>query len=485
MAEESLKTKTVKGIFWSFCERFGSLLILFIANVILARELSPDDFGLVGMLMVFILLSQILIDGGLGNALIQRKKLTDTDCSTVFYSNIVVAAICYVALYLAAESIAGFYRQPSLVEMIRILGLVVVCDAFGVVQNSLLMKSINFKTITIIKVGAALVSTVSAIVAAYCGLGVWSLVIQYLANSVIKSVMLWATASWMPTFTFSMQSFRGLFGFGSKLLLANLLSEGYRHLQVLIIGKFFPVREVGYYTQAKHLQDVPVTTVFTIVNQVTFPVFSKLQNDKEQLVRGLRRSLKILTFLNFPVMACLVVIAEPVFMLLFGEKWMMSVPYFQWLCGGFGLLLVIHNTNMNSLKAIGKSDIVLYLEIVKKVLGLGMIFGFLALGNGAMSIMWALAINSFIELFLNGYFTGKYIGYGVIRQIKDVFPNFAVTVVAGTVSYVLTQVIDVHNLALMVLQMLCFAAIYLLLMKLFKVESFEYLITELKTRLKK
>lgn len=485
MAQENIKTKTVKGIFWSFCERFGSLAILFVANVVLARMLSPDDFGLVGMLMVFILLSQILIDGGLGNALIQRKNLTAVDCSTVFYSNIAVAVICYTVLYFAAEGIAEFYEQPQLVEMIRVLGLVVISDAFGVVQNNLLMKEINFKVITLIKVGSALVSTISAIVAAYCGLGVWSLVIQYLANSVIKSVMLWVTASWMPTFTFSMQSFRGLFGFGSKLLLANLLSEGYRHLQVLIIGKFFPVREVGYYTQAKHLQDVPVATVLTIVNQVTFPVFSQLQDDREQLVRGLRRSLKILTFVNFPVMACLIVIAEPVFMLLFGEKWMMSVPYFQWLCGGFGLLLVIHNTNMNSLKAIGKSDIVLYLEIVKKVLGLSMIFGFLVFGNGVMSIMWALAINSFIELFLNGYFTGKYIGYGVIKQMKDVFPNFAVTVVAGAVSYVLAQVVDVHYMAQMVLQILCFAAIYLLLMKIFKVESFEYLITELKTRLKK
>ncbi len=483
--EESIKAKAFKGVFWSFCERFGSLLILFIANIVLARELSPEDFGLVGMLMVFILLSQILVDGGLGNALIQKKDVTQVDCSTVFYSNIAVAAVCYAVLYFAADAIAGFYSQPQLVEMIRVLGLVVVFDALGAVQNNLLMRDINFKLVAVVKVGAALVSTVVAIVSAYCGLGVWSLVIQYLVNSVIKSLLLWITATWYPAIEFSFRSFKTLFGFGSKLLIACLLSEGYRHLQVMIIGKFFPAKEVGYYTQAKHLQDVPITTILTIVNQVTFPVFSKLQDNKEKLVSGLRRSLKILTFINFPVMACLVVIAQPVFLLLFGEKWLMSVPYFQWLCGGFGFLLVIHNTNLNSLKAIGKSDIVLYLEIIKKVLGLGMIFGFLAMGYGAMSIMWALAINSVIEFFLNGYYTGKHVGYGIIKQARDILPNFAITVIAGVVSYLLPQVIDMHYLAMMVVQILCFATIYLMFMKMFKVESFEYLITELKTRIKK
>lgn len=484
MSQGDIKQKAVKGIFWSFCERFGSLLILFTANVVLARMLTPEDFGLVGILMAFVMISQILIDGGLGNALIQRQKITTVDCSTVFYTNIVVAGVCYMALFFGADTIASFYDQPSLSQLIKVLGLVVVIDAFGAVQNNLLMKEVDFKRITIVKVVSALVSSVVAIVGAICGMGVWSLVVQYVINSIMKSLLLWLLSSWRPVLSFSGSSFKVLFGYGSKLLLANVLSEAYRNLQVLIIGKFFPKAEVGYYSQAKHLQDVPVATILTIVNQVTFPIFSKLQDDKEYLKRGLSRSVKTLTLLNFPLMMCLVIMAGPIFRLLFGEQWLPSVPYFQWLCGGFGLLLVVHNTNINALKAVGKSDTVLYLEIIKKVLGLSMIFGFIYLGYGAMSIMWALAINSFIEFFLNGYFTGKYTGYGILSQAKDLLPNLMVTAIASIVAYSFAFV-DMHYLLLLVAQAICFVVVYLVVMKIAKVDAFNYLVTEIKSKLKK
>ena len=484
MSQEDIKQKAVKGVFWSFCERFGSLLILFTANVVLARLLTPEDFGLVGILMAFVMISQILIDGGFGNALIQQKKITTVDCSTVFYTNIAVAIACYVALFFGADAIASFYDQSSLAQLIKVLGLVVVIDAFGVVQNNLLMKEVDFKRITIVKVGAALVSSVIAIVVAIYGLGIWSLVVQYVVNSIMKSTLLWIMSSWRPILAYSKSSFKTLFNYGSKLLLASVLSEAYRNLQVLIIGKYFPKAEVGYYSQAKHLQDVPVTSIMTVVNQVTFPIFSKLQDDKEQLKRGLSRSVKILTFLNFPLMMCLVIMAEPIFRLLFGEQWLPAVPYFQWLCGGFGLLLVIHNTNISAIKAVGKSDTVLYLEIIKKVLGLGMIFGFIYRSYGAMSIMWALAINSLIEFFLNGYFTGKYTGYGILNQAKDFLPNLIVTIIASVAAYSLTFV-DMHYLLLLVAQAVIFVVVYIGVMKIAKVETFNYLVAELKSKLKK
>lgn len=485
MSQEDIKQKAVKGVFWSFCERFGSLLILFAANVVLARMLTPEDFGIVGILMAFVMISQILIDGGLGNALIQRQKITKVDSSTVFYTNIIVATICYGILFFGNEAIAQFFEQPLLAQLIRVLGLVVIIDAFGAVQNNLLMKNIDFKRVTIVKVGAALISTIVAIVAAIFGMGVWSLVIQYVVNSVVKTLLLWILSSWRPILSFSGSSFKTLFGYGSKLLLANVLSETYRNLQVMIIGKFFPKAEVGYYSQAKHLQDVPVTSIMTIVNQVTFPVFSQLQGDMDQLERGLSRSVKILTFLNFPLMMCLVIMAKPIFLLVFGEQWLDSVPYFQWLCGGFGLLLVIHNANINAIKAVGRSEIVLYLEIIKKVLGLGMIFGFIFLGYGAMSIMWALAINSFIEFFLNGYFTGKYTGYGIIKQFRDILPNLIVALIASASAYMLTYIPGIHYILLLAMQAISFVAVYVLIMKVAKVEIFEYLVRELKSKLKK
>lgn len=484
VSTSDIKQKAVKGMLWSFIERFGSLLILFTANVVLARMLTPDDFGLVGILMAFVMISQMLIDGGLGNALIQRQKITTVDCSTVFYTNLAVALVCYAALYFGAEAISSFYNEPMLSELIKVLGAVVVIDAFGAVQNNLLMKEVDFKKITIVKVGAALLSSVIAIVAAICGMGVWSLVVQYVVNSVVKSSLLWLLSSWRPILTFSKTSFNTLFKYGSKLLLANLLSEAYRNLLVLIFGKFFAKAEVGYYSQAKHLQDVPVTSIMTIVNQVTFPIFSKLQEDKEQLKRGLSRSVKILTFLNFPLMMGLVIMAEPIFRLLFGEQWIPSVPYFQWLCGGFGFLLVVHNTNINAIKAVGKSGIVLYLEIIKKLLGFGLIMAFIYMGYGAISIMWALAINSFIEFFLNGYFTGKYTGYGIFSQLRDMLPNLMVTAIASAVAYSLT-LIDIHYLLLLVAQAISFVGVYLIVMKVARVEIFEYLVVELKTKIKK
>lgn len=484
MQQDDLKQKAIKGMFWSLCERFGSLAILFVANVVLARKLSPDDFGLVGMMMVFIMLSQILVDGGFGNALIQRKNVTGKDCSTVFFSNIAIAVACYAILYCSASAIAGFYGQLQLKPLIRVLGLVIVLDAFGAVQNNLLMKELNFRVITVIKVGSALISTVVAITSVFCGLGVWSLVVQYIVNSFIKSLLLWITAKWYPKFEFSVSSFKEMFGFGSKLLIASLLSQGYHHLQVLIIGKSFPVKEVGYYTQAKQLETVPVAAVLTIVNQVTFPVFSQLQDDVKNLVKGLRRSLKVITMINFPVMFCLVVVAEPLFLMLFGEKWLPAVPYFRWLCGGYGALLVIHNTNMNSLKAIGKSDVVLYLEIAKKAFGLGVVFTFLGLGFDAMSVMWALTISTVTEFFLNGYFVGKYIGYGIFGQLKDILPNLVIAGVAGGIAYFVSTVTDMHYVPLIIVQIVCFWAVYLLVMKVCKIEAFEYIVSEIKTRKK-
>lgn len=484
MSPENIKQKAVKGVFWSFCERFGSLLILFTANVVLARILTPEDFGLVGILMAFVMISQILIDGGLGNALIQQKKITSIDCSTVFYTNIAVAGVCYVALFFGADAIAHYYKAPLLAELIKILGLMVVIDAFGVVQNNLLMKDVDFKRITIIKVSSALISSIIAIIAAIYGMGVWSLVIQYVINSFIRSSLLWLMSSWRPIFAFSKVSFVSLFSFGGPIMLAGLLSEAYRNLVVLIFGRCYTKADVGYYSQAKHLQDVPVTSIMTIVNQVTFPIFSKLQDDKEQLKRGLSRSVKVLTFLNFPLMMALVIMAEPIFRLVFGEQWIPSVPYFQWLCGGFGLLLVIHNTNINALKAVGKSNVVLFLEIIKRTFGLGLIILFIGLGFDAISIMWAFAISSFVEFFLNGYFTGKYTGYGICSQMRDLMPNLIVSAVASVAAYSFIF-IDMHYLLLLVVQAIIFVVVYLGVMKIAKVETFNYLVAELKSKLKK
>lgn len=480
-----IKQKAIKGMLWSFIERFGSLLILFVSNIALARMLSPDEFGIVGILMAFVMFSAILVDGGLGNALVQRQTLTKDDCSTVFFTNIAVALVCYASLFFGADWIADFFKQSQLSQLMPVIGLVVIFDAFSAVQNNLLIKEINFRRIAFVKVVAAFLSSAIAVVMAFCGMGVWSLVVQYLVNSVAKSILLWTATTWLPTLTFKWESFKALFGYGSKLLLAYLLSEAYRHAQVLLIGRFFPANQVGLFSQAKHLQDVPNTTILTVVNQVTFPVFSKIQDDLSLLKKGLSRSIKILTFLNFPLMAILIITAEPVFMLLFGEQWIEAAPYFQWLCAGFGLLLVIHNTNLSLLKAIGKSGVVLTLEIVKKIIGVALIIAFFFMGYGVLGILWALAINSVIEFFLNGYFTGKYTGYGIMAQARDLFPALITTAITSAAVWSIPQFLPMHYIAQIFVQAAAFVAIYVLVARVFKLEILQYLLTEVKTRIKR
>lgn len=468
-------------MFWSSCERFGTLFILFIANIVLARILSPEDFGLVGMVTVFVALSTILIDGGLGSALIQRKNPTHEDYSTIFIVNVAVALGCYVILFACSDFIAGFYRQPQLAVLLRVLGVALIIDSFSVIQNNILVKSLNFKRITKIKITVAVIASTAAIVSACSGLGVWSLVIQTLVNSTLRSILLWKFTTWHPSLIFRKDSFKSLFNFGSKLLLASLISEGFRNLQFLIIGRFFPAKEVGYFSQAKQLENVPVSSLLMVVNQVTYPVFSQMQDSSEDLSNGLRRCFKLLAFVNFPEMILLAVVAEPLFLLLFSAKWLPAVPYFQWLCIGFGLLLVIHNTNLNALKAIGKSNVVLYLEIAKKALGVAFIF--MLMRFGVIGILWALALNSFIEFFLNAYFVGKYLSYGICKQLKDLLPILFLAATVGSIVYSIPYVLNTHYLLLLCIQSATFCLLYLSGAWMCKLEIINYIRKNLKNRI--
>lgn len=480
-SKSELKNKALNGMFWSLIERFGSLIILFSANIVLARLLSPDDYGLIGMIMVFITISGILVDGGLGSALIQKKIPTQEDYSTIFYVNIGVSIVCYLLLYAFSGIIADFFNQPLLVKILRYVGVIVIIDSLSTVQNNILVKTLEFRKIAIIKVSVATIASSFAIVCAFSGLGVWSLVVQYISNSLFKSLFLWISTKWHPSFVFSWSSFKSLFKFGSYLLIAGLLSELYRNLQVLIIGKLFPPKEVGYFSQAKQLENVPTSAIITIVNQVTYPVFSQIQDKKEELISSIRRCIKTLTVINFPIMALLAVIAKPLFVFLYSEKWLPAVPYFQWLCVGFGLLLVVHNTNLNALKAVGKSSIVLYLEIIKKIIGILLIFIFVK--YGVIGILWALAVNSLIEFFLNGYCTGKYVGYGIKQQFIDFFPSLLITLFSSSIAVIIGVFITFAPFILLLIQTFVFASTYFVLMKIFKVEAFGYLEVEIKNKI--
>ncbi len=468
---------------WSFAERFGYLFLQFVTNIILARLLTPADFGLIGMMLVFVALSLTFIDGGFGAALIQKKVPDNNDYSTVFFINIGLAILLYILLFLFSGNISTFYNQPQLTNLLKVLGIILIIDSFGIVQNNILIKNISFKKIAKIKITAAFIACITAIIFAYKGFGVWSLIIQYILNSTIRSFLLWLSTTWRPAFLFSSVSFKELFGFGSKLLAARFISELYIHMQALVIGRLFSSADLGFYTQAKQLQQIPVQSLATVVNSVTFPIYSSLQDDKEKLKDGVRKSLKSVVFINFPLMIFLTVVAKPLIILLYTDKWLPSVPYFQVLCIGFGMLLIVHNLNLSLLKSVGRSDWVLWLEIIKKIIGILLIIVGIKL-FGIMGILYALTINSFLEFFLNAYCTGKAINYGIRLQIKDLTPTLLISAASGLFSYLFLNNLNINShILFLIFCLMIYFGTYLAFSYFLKIEAlrtylqiaFEYL----------
>lgn len=474
MNKNSLKERTIIGMGWSFVERFGFLLIQFITNVIIARILTPDDYGIVGILMIIVALAMAVVDCGLGAGLIQKSNITNKDCSTIFYSNIALGVSVYIALFLFAGAIGNYFNSSQLKPLIQVISIMVIFDAVSIIQNSLIIKNLNFKKLTNIRVSSAFIASITAIICAYMGLGVWSLVIQYVTNSFCRCLLLWITSKWYPELTFSKQSFFNLFGYGSKLMFANLLSELYRNFQVIIVCKYCPKQELGCYTQARQLEQVPVMTLANIVNQVAFPAFAAIKDQPEKLRTSARKIIKILSFINFYLMMLLTLVAEPIFIILYSEKWLGAVLYFQFFCMGFGYLRVIHSTNLNIMKSTGKSDMVLILEIIKKITGATLIIiGFHTFG--VLGLLGAIAINSILELFFNGFVNGRIINYGIIMQFKDLSPYLLSTLLPGAIIYYLFEKVELSLWGALIIPALCFSLCYGLIAWLFKLEAYTLL----------
>ena len=441
----TIKDKIINGSFWSVVERFGYLGIQFISNLVLARLLGPNDFGTIGILLVFTTLSSVLIDSGLPSALIQKKDVSNDDISTAFYTNLIVAVIVYIIIFLTAPLIAFFFKNQELVVLLRVLELMVVIDAFCAVQSSLLTRQMAFKKLTQYKITAIIVAAIISISCAILGLSIWALIIQYLIYSLLRLYLLWRNTTWKPnSFLWKKDSFKSMFGYGSKLLLSTLIADLYNNFQSILIGRKFPMSELGFYTQAQQLQQIPVGSLSRTVNTVAFPAYSQIQDDKEQFVNVFRKNLIVLVFINTPLMVLLSVIAKPLLVILYSEKWIGSVPYFQFLCLGIGILSIVHQCSRTALSAAGRSDYVLKLEIIKKAIGVGL----LIIGiqwYGIYGVMIALSLTSMIEFVLNNYYLHKIINYGFFCQVKDIFPYLFLSCVAGYVSYLVIDNIAVFS----------------------------------------
>lgn len=465
-----LRSKTISGMIWSSTQRFGTMLISFISNIVLARLLSPEDFGCIGMLMIFVDVANAFIDGGFGSAMIQKKKPTIKDYSTIFYWNLILSIVVFGIFYFCSPFIAQFYKIPLLRDVLRVQGIVLIFNALCMIQINLLYKQLNFRLLAKVSLMSTAIASIMGILLAYYGLGVWSLVAKMLVLSFVQCLMLWVISKWRPVLVFSWQSFRELFGFGGLLLLTYILDTIYINIQSLIIGRFYSSRDLGFYTQARKLEEIPTVSLSTVVNQVSFPIFSQLQDDKERLKSGMRKCIKSISFLNFPLMVLLIFIAKPLILLLFTEKWINSVPYFQILCV-WGMLTVVNTGNLNLLRALRRSDIFFSVQLLKQIIGICIIC--MGLQFGIFGMMWGIVMTSVVAYFINAYALKKIINYGIGEQLRDIAPNYLLSIFAGIILYFCSSFIECDfPILLMLVRSIIYGGIYIGLAYVFNLDGF-------------
>lgn len=427
----TLKERTVSGLIWSFVDNFSMAAIAFVVGIILARLLSPEEYGLIGMTVIFTSIAASVINSGFSQALIQKKHCTETDYSTVFYFNFLVGILLFSFLCFSAPFIALFFDQPKLNAVVKVLAVVLVIDSLTIIQRTILTKRINFKLQTKISAIASVVSGGVAIFMAYKGLGVWSLVVQQISQRGINALLLWYWNRWTPLFVFSVQAFKELFSFGSKLLVSGLIDTVYRNVYYLIIGKYFSAMELGYYTKAESFKNLPSQNLSGVVGRVSYPVLASIQDDLPRLKTYYQKLIRSTMFITFILMMGLAAIAEPMVISLIGEKWRLSIIYLQMLCF-VGMFYPLHALNLNMLNVLGRSDLFLKLEIIKKILAIPTII--IGVIWGIKTMIAGMMVHTLLAYYLNSYLSGQLIGYSFKNQVKDIFPSFMLAaVINGTV----------------------------------------------------
>jgi O-antigen/teichoic acid export membrane protein len=437
-----LEGKTVYGVFWSISQELSSKFISFFITIILARILSPAEFGLIAMLSIFIAVGNSLLDGGLTSSLIRTTEITQKDCSTVFYFNLIGSIVIYSILFLSAPLISNFYNQPVLTNVVRIYGLAVIINAFFGIQQTLLVKEMKFKTMTMIQIPSVIGGGILGVVLATLGYGVWSLVWMSLLNSFISTVLHWGCSAWRPILLFDSNSFKYHFNYGYKLTLSGLIDRLYQNIYTIIIGKFYMPAQLGFYSRADSISQLPIGIISSAINKVTFPMFVNISHDSEQLLNVYKKVMLQVLFWMAPSLMALCVIAEPLFRLMLTDKWLPAVPYFQILCIS-GITYPINAYNLNILKVKGHSNLFLRLEIIKKVLcviGIICVFPF-----GIYGLLYFQLVFSFLGFYINSIYTIRFINYPFIKQIEDILPILFVSGLIGISCYFLDKLLVASN----------------------------------------
>lgn len=461
MSQQSLKDKTIKGTAWSAIDNVTQMGVSFLVSIVLARLLSPDDYGLIGIINIFTVVCTAIINGGFSSALIRKKDVTDDDYNTSFIVNLGLSLLLYALVFLASPLIADFFGREELIWLTRVSSLIMIIGALAIVQQTRLTKRIDFKTQTKITLTASIISGVIGITMAFLDFGVWALVAQMLSAQVLRTVLLWVYNHWIPSLRFNRNSFHELFGFGWKMMVSSVIDNVWQQLYQVVVGKYYSPATLGQYTRAKQFSQMFSSNLTGVIQRVTYPVLSDIQDEKERMVEAYRKIIKITMFFTLSLMFALGAISEPLLNCLIGEKWHEAATYLPLICI-IGSFYPLHAINLNMLYVQGRSDVFLGLEIIKKIISIGpLLIGALV---GIFPMLFTSILTSIICYFLNSYFPGKIIGYTSWMQIRDIAPSFVISTITAVVIYFF-KFLPISNWVILPIQMTVGLGLFALLCK--------------------
>lgn len=475
------KAKIVSSLLWKFTERIGVQGIQFVVMILLARLLLPEDFGLIVLVTIFVSIAGVIAQSGFNTALIQKKNVDEVDLSSVFYLNFFIATILYIVLFITAPSIASFFDQPQLTLVLRLLSLTLFFSSFQSIQHTIIARNMQFKKLFFSSIGGVVLSGFFGIVMAYAGYGIWSLLAQQLINQIVYTATLFYTVKWRPQLLFSIVRLRNLFSYGWKILASALIDSIYTNISSLIIGKLFSPATLGFYNRGEQIPNILIGNINGSIQSVLFPALSAEQDNKKRIKEMVRRAIVTSSFIIFPVMVGLAVVAESLVEVLLTEKWLPAVPFIQIFCAAYAFW-PIHTSNLQAINALGKSEIFLKLEILKTLLGFLLLI--ISLPFGVYAIAIALLISSILCTFINSYPNFALLNYGCREQWKDISPALIISLIMGTIVYPL-QWVEISAILTLIIQICVGIVVYISLAKLFKFESYAYILGIFKNSLSK
>lgn len=473
-----MKKEIFSGLFWKFGERITAQVISLLVSIILARLLLPSDYGAVALMMVFITIADVFVSSGFGSALIQKQDVDNIDYSSVLYISLAISVILYILLFFSAPLIAGFYDLPVMCPALRVLGIRLIIAAVNSVQQAYVSKNMMFQRFFWSTLSGTLLSGLVGIYMAYNGMGVWALIAQYMTNTCIDTLVLWFTVRWRPDMICSLARVKGLLSYGWKLLISSLLDTGYNQLRSLIIGKIYTSEDLAYYNHGERYPSLIVVNINNSISSVLFPALAKNQNETDRIKEMTRKAIQVSSYIMWPLMVGLGIIAEPMVKMILTDKWIDCVPFIRVFCFSYGLW-PIHTANLQAINAMGRSDLYLKLEIIKKISGLMILF--ISVPFGPLVIAWGLAVMGILSTFINAMPNVKLLGYSYKEQLRDSLLPFILSLVMALVIYPF-NLFGLKNLVVVVLQILSGGILYILLSIITKQSAFYYLLSFFKDK---